>query len=190
MSTFTIRVTSSATNAAGTAYGQQPDLGAPSYLDMIVTDSSDPLLPNGVYDAYCLNPHLAIGLTTSYSAQDYAGTTLDSYVPPNGLSSLTQAQVDQLNWVLAQNFTSDPKYGGQFNYGEVQTAIWKIVGFTDSEIAAAGAGTFLSDNNRNVVSAADINFLVSVAQSAIASGNGVLPQDTYFSMLIDPAGDV
>ena len=44
MSTFTIRVTSSATNAAGNAYGQQPDLGAPSFFDLYVTNSTDPAL--------------------------------------------------------------------------------------------------------------------------------------------------
>ena len=36
MSTFTIRVTSSATLADFSAFGQQPDLGAPSFFDMIV----------------------------------------------------------------------------------------------------------------------------------------------------------
>ena len=91
MSTFTIRVTSSATNAAGTAYGQQPDLGAPSFLDMIVSGSNDPLMPNGVYDAYCLNPTLDIGLSPSYSylAQNYAGNSAAA-VAPIGFTSLTQ----------------------------------------------------------------------------------------------------
>ena len=39
---------------------------------------------------------------------------------------------------MAQNFTSDPKYGGQYNYGEVQYAIWRILGFTDQVIYDAG----------------------------------------------------
>ena len=111
MSTFTIRVTSSATNAAGTGYGQQPDLGAPSFWDMIVSGSTNPLLPNGVYDAYCLDLLTPIGFSpTSYSAQNYAGNTAASYAPIV-FNSLTQAQADQINWVLAQNFTSDPKFG-------------------------------------------------------------------------------
>jgi hypothetical protein len=58
MSTFTFRVTSSATNTAGTNWGQQPDLLAPSFFDMIVTGSTDPIIANGTYDAYCLNPLL------------------------------------------------------------------------------------------------------------------------------------
>ena len=190
MSTFTIRVTSSATNAAGTDFGQQPDLGAPSFLDMIVTNSTDPLITNGVYDAYCLNPLLDILLApTSYLAGASAGNTPGGFVSV-GLGSITQTQIDELNWLLAQNFTSDPKFGGQFNYGEVQTAIWKIVGFTDAQIASANADRFLNDNNRNVVSVADINQLVADAQAAIASGNGVLPTDAFFTEVVDPEGNV
>ncbi|HCZ15849.1 MAG TPA: hypothetical protein DHV85_14935, partial [Candidatus Accumulibacter sp.] len=157
---------------------------------MIVTGSTDPTIPNGVYDAYCLNPLINITLSpTSYLAEQAAGNVAASFVPI-GFNSLTQTQVDQLNWLLAQNFTSDPKFGGQFNYGEVQTAIWKIVGFTDAQIGSAGLTLFLNDNNRNVVSAADINLLVFEAQSAIASGLGVLPTDAFFSTVIDPAGNV
>ena len=190
MSIFTIRVTASATNAAGTAYGQQPDLGTPSFLDLYVTNSTDPSLANGRYDAYCLNPLVDIFLSpTTYSAEEYAGNTAASFVPI-GLNSVTQTQVDQINWLLAQNFTSDAKFAGQYNFGEVQTAIWKLVGFTDAQIASAGLTLFVNDNNRNVVTTGDINFLVSSAQAAVASGAGVVPGDTYFSTIIDPAGNV
>jgi hypothetical protein len=191
MSTFTIRVTSSATNAAGTAFGQQPDLGAPSYLDMIVSGSNDPSIPNGVYDAYCLNPFININLSPKvYGADGYAGNTPVSF-QPIGFASLTTAQVGQVNWLLAQNFASDPKFFGQFNYGEVQLAIWRIVGFTAAQVAGeAGLQPFLTDNYRNVVDPTDIDFLVSSAESAVASGNGVLPADAFFTAVIDPTGNV
>ncbi len=52
MSTMTIRVTSSATTPDGTAFGQQPDLGNPSYFDVKITGSNSSNLPNGTYDAY------------------------------------------------------------------------------------------------------------------------------------------
>jgi uncharacterized repeat protein (TIGR01451 family) len=157
---------------------------------MEVTGSSDPLISNGRYDAYCLNPLAHIGFSpTSYLAQNSAGNTLTSF-EPIGFSSLKQTQVNQLNWLLAQNFTSDPKFGGQFNYGEVQTAIWKIVGFTDSDIGTVDV-RFLNGNDSSVaVSVNDINFLVSAAQSAVAIGDGVLPTDAFFTEVIDPAGDV
>ncbi len=98
--------------------------------------------------------------------------------------------MDQINWILAQNFTSDAKFGGQFNFGEVQLAIWKIVGFTDAQIAGAGQTLALNDNNRNIISTADVDFLVTSAQAAVASGNGGLPTDAFFSTIIDPAGNV
>ena len=190
MSTFTIRVTASSVNSAGTGYGQSPDLGAPSYFDMYVTGSSDPTIPNGVYDAFCLNPLSVINFSpTAYSAQNYAGNVASSFVPI-GFSTLAQSQVDQLNWLLAQRFTSDSKFGGQYNFGEVQLAIWKIVGFTDAQIAGSGSDRFLNDNNRNVVNYSEANALVTASQNAVASGNGVLPTDAYFSTVIDPAGNV
>ena len=190
MSTFTIRVTSSATNTAGTAYGQQPDLNAPSFLDMEVTNSTDPRIQNGRYDAYCLNPLVDIAVApTSYGSVAAAGGTATSYVPI-GFSTITQTQVDRINWILAQNYTSDGKYSGQFNFGEVQLAIWKILDFTDAQIASAGLTLFLNDNNRQVVSGTDVNFLVSASQAAVASGLGVLPTDAFFTAVIDPAGNV
>ena len=190
MSTFTIRVTSSAANVSGTAYGQQPDLFAPSFFDMVVSGSSDPLIPNGVYDAYCLNPTIDTNLSPNvYPAQNYAGNAVSSYVPI-GFGSLTQTQINQINWLLAQNFTSDPKYGGQFNFGEVQVAMWKLVGFSDALINSQGLDLFRNDNNRNVVSAAYITFLESAAINAVASGNGVLPTDAFFTTVIDSAGSV
>ncbi len=194
MSTFTIRVTSSATNTTGTAYGEQPDLGTPSFLDMIVTDSStDSPLPDGVYDAYCLDVHAPIFLSpTTYVSTGYAGnddTTKTYLQPPLTPYTLTQDKIDQLNWLLSQNFTSDSKYAGQFCYGEVQTAIWRIVGFTPAEIVDGGYELFLSDNNRQVVSDSDVEFLILAAQLAIASGYDLLPSDAFYSMVIDPAGD-
>ncbi|MEK8053558.1 SdrD B-like domain-containing protein, partial [Ideonella sp. DXS22W] len=189
MTTFTIRVSSSATNTSGTAYGQQPDLGAPSFLDMVVTGSTDPVLVNGRYDAYCLNPILDISVNTAYSATNSAGNSGVAFTPI-GFGSLSQGQVDRLNWLLAQNFTSDAKFAGQFNFGEVQMAIWKIVGFTDAQIESAGLDRFLSDNNRQVVSTVDVEYLLAASQAAVASGNGVVPSDAYFTEVIDPAGDV
>ena len=73
MATFTIRVTSSATNATGTGFStptsQQADLGlVPSYLDVQISGSTDPVnMPNGIYDAWCLNPTLGVTLSTNLS---------------------------------------------------------------------------------------------------------------------------
>jgi len=190
MSTFTIRVSSSATNVPGTAWGQQPDQNAPSYLDLVVSNSTDPAIVNGVYDAYCLNPLVPISLSpNSYQASGTSGASATAFNPISS-GSPTTLQVQQLNWLLSQNFTSDAKYGGQYNFGEVQVAIWKILGFTDAQISGSGADRFLSDNYRHVVNWADANDLVARAQAAIASGVNVLPTDAYFTAFIDPTGNV
>ena len=63
MSIFTFRVTQPAVNAAGTAFGQQPDLNAPSFFDLVVTNSTDPVVKNGVYDCYCLNPQVNVKIS-------------------------------------------------------------------------------------------------------------------------------
>ncbi|HAM23849.1 MAG TPA: hypothetical protein DCQ04_16600, partial [Actinobacteria bacterium] len=190
MSTFTIRVTSSATNVAGTAYqtNGQPDLGAPSFFDMIVTDSIDTQLPNGVYDAYCLTPLQTIKVSpTTYSADNYAGNVVPSFLPVGaaGAPSLDQTKVDQINWLLSQNLTSDAKFGGQYNYGEVQMAIWKILGFNAEDVS--GQAQFVTNAGGNTILDTDIDFLVSAAQQAVASDYGVLPKDAYFTTFIDPA---
>ena len=59
MSTMTIRVTSSAVNTAGNDFDNGSESAAapaPSYFDVVISGSSNPGLPNGTYDAYCLNP--------------------------------------------------------------------------------------------------------------------------------------
>ena len=113
MSTFTIRVTSSAVNTAGTGFGQQEDRGAPSYLDMVVSNSTDPSLPNGTYDAYCLDPFAVIRFSpTTYSAINAAGNQASGYTTA-GVAAITETKINQINWLLSQNFTADAKYAGQ-----------------------------------------------------------------------------
>ena len=73
MATFTLRVTSSATNTAGTGFStpgnQQADLGAPSFYDVQISNSTDPVgMPNGIYDAWCLDPEVVIRVQTDYNA--------------------------------------------------------------------------------------------------------------------------
>ncbi|SFL33434.1 Cna protein B-type domain-containing protein, partial [Nitrosomonas aestuarii] len=188
MSTLTIRVTSSAVNVAGTGFGQQPDLGAPSFFDVEITNSTNANLPNGIYDTYCLNPLINILFSpTTHAAIGSDGENVSDYLAAD-VAAITDTQIDQINWLLAQNFTSDPKYNGQFSYGEVQAAIWELLGFSATEYNVGITPGLLSDNGRQAVEQADIDFLEAQAQSAIASGNNVVPTDTFFTALIDPDG--
>ncbi len=189
MSTMTIRVTASAVNQAGTGFGSQPDLGAPSFYDVIITDSTDPALPDGTYDGYCLHPELLINFSpTEYAAEGSDGGNGADYIAA-GVATITDFQIDQINWLLAQNFTTDPKYAGQFNFGEVQSAIYEILGYTPDQYNIGITPEIMTDNGRQTVERSDIDFLVVQSQIAIASGINVVPTDTYFSALIDPEGN-
>ena len=190
MTTFTIRVTSPAVNAAGTGFGQSQDLGAPSFWDMVVTNSTDPKLPNGTYDAYCLNPFLGLNFspkTTTASVAAGSGIgSLTNYLQAGVTTSITEEKIARINWVLAQNFTSDSKYSGQFNYGEVQSAIWQILGYSESDYNVGLNPGLLSANGRQVVNAGDVAFLVNQSLLAIQSGVNQLPTNTFFTEVIDP----
>ena len=193
MSTFTIRLTTPSIAPNGLVYatpGETPDLGAPSAFDIYISGSSDPLLVNGRYDGYCLSPFTDIFLSpTTYSATNALGNTIGSFVPLV-IAAITQQQIDKINWVLSQNFTSDSKYTGQYSFGEVQVALWKILGYTDGQLTDPGMVKFLNGNGQNVVTAGDSDFIVSAASAALSSNNGVLPTDAFFTEVIDPAGNV
>ncbi|WP_036551233.1 SdrD B-like domain-containing protein, partial [Neptunomonas japonica] len=189
MSTMTIRVTSSAVNEEGTGFGEQPDLGAPSFWDVIITDSTNPNLANGTYDGYCLHPEIPIAFSPSeYQGDAGDGQDINNYLAADVTSSITDTQIAQINWLLSQNFTSDSKYAGQFNYGEMQAAIWEVMGFTPAEYNVGINPGVLSDNGRQVVEQSDVAFLVAQSQSAVDSGINVVPSDTFFSMVVDPDG--
>lgn len=186
---LTIRVTASSINTSGNAWGQQADLNAPSFYDLVVTNSSNPNLPNGTYDAYCINPDIGIHVSPiTHGASATIGNNKDAWTNAGVTNTITQTQIDQINWLLSQNFTSDAKYTGQFNYGEVQSAIWQLMGYSKSDYNKGNNVNALTDNGRQTVSDIDVAFLVSAAQSAIASGNTVLPANSLFSMIVDPCG--
>ncbi len=162
---MTLRVTSSAVNVAGTGLGQQPDLGAPSFYDAIITDSTNPNLPNGTYDAYCLHPLLIIRFSpTLYNAIGSDGDSIADYIAAD-VAAITDSQIDQINWLLAQNFTLDPEYAGQYNYGEMQSAIHEILGYTPAEYNIGITPDVLSDNGRQTLERTDIDFLVAQYQA-------------------------
>jgi hypothetical protein len=106
------------------------DLRRPSALDIVVTNSNDPNIPNGLYDAWCLDPFAPFYVRTNYSAGAYGSQDTAGYQAVN-LGALTAAQIAQINWLVAQNFAWDPKFGGQYSFGEVQAAIWELVGYTN-----------------------------------------------------------
>lgn len=168
-------------------YFNHTDAGAPSALDIIVS-SADPNLPNGTYDAWCLNPFIDITLTHTYPSDYYDGVDLDAYTTV-GLASLTASQVTQINWIIAQNFTADPKYFGRFNFGEVQSALWDIVGHANYA-SLPGVDRFLTNNHAHAVDQSDSDLINSLAANAQANGQDILPLGTFYTIVVDPAGNI
>ncbi|PPD28770.1 MAG: hypothetical protein CTY19_18290, partial [Methylomonas sp.] len=192
---MTIRVTSSAVNTAGNDFANGSESAAaptPSYLDVVISGSTNPGLPNGTYDGYCLNPFASIRFSPiDYSANAYAGSGVGSVAryQSAGVTGVTEQQIARINWLLAQNLTSDSKYASRFNDGEVQSAIWQVLGYTKAQYNTGITPGLLSDNNRQTVIDSDVAFLVNQSLAAVTSGKGVVPSNTFFSMVVDPAGD-
>ncbi|MEF8770661.1 SdrD B-like domain-containing protein [Candidatus Accumulibacter contiguus] len=123
----------------------------------------------GWLDGWCLNPDLNItGDGSSYAATIYSSYELN--LLPGGLV-LTKGNLDLVNWVLNQDYTS----GSTFNYGEVQSAIWVLMGFpkyiTGQDIVADGP-----------VSSADVDAIVLAANSH----DGFVPDNNqYIGVVLD-----
>ena len=109
MGTMTIRVTSSATNEAGTAFGQQFDANSPSFFDIHISNSTDPNLPNGVYDGYCLNPVAPIDISpASYSATSTAARITGVIARATGASQPSRPMRSGTSNAAAAIATADP----------------------------------------------------------------------------------
>jgi hypothetical protein len=90
------------------------DLRRPSALDIVVTNSNDPNIPNGLYDAWCLDPFTPFYVRTNYSANAYDAQDDAGYQAVN-LGALTATQIAQINWLVAQNFAWDQMVQDRIN---------------------------------------------------------------------------
>jgi hypothetical protein len=138
--------------------GQTPDgpQGLPSYFDLTLT--GNPYYSGlGWLDAWCLNPNISLtGLNSTYPATIYSSYELN--LLPAGLfgspalDSIAKNNLDVVNWIINQDYTANP----QFSYGEVQAAMWKLLGhgelLTGVDIEADGP-----------VSLADVNIIYNAA---------------------------
>lgn len=186
-SEMTLRVTSSSVNTAGTALGSQADLLLPSFFDTHIETSTNAFLPVGVYDGYCVNEGTAIAFSpTIHNADGYPADDVASHVVSMAYS--TDAQVAaRLNWIIAQNFTSDPKYAGQFNFGEIQGSIWEIQGVAHATYYTGLYEAILTDNFAQAVLSSDIDLIKAMSLSAVTSSIDVEPIGSYSNMILDAA---
>ncbi|MBK1693752.1 hypothetical protein CKO09_03215 [Chromatium weissei] len=144
--------------------------GLSSYFDIKINDSNGEFSALGWIDGWCLNADINItGNHTVYQANLYSSQDPDL---PTGLVYVA-TNLDLVNWILNQDFTANPNY----SYGEVQSAIWNLMG---SPIYTTGADI----EGQGTVSATDVNTILSLAA---ANGEGFVPNASQYSTyIIDP----
>lgn len=147
--------------------------GVPTYWEVTVSGSTDTTnLPNGTYDAFCFSKDLTMSSGSTYSATIGDGVTPSNFTDAREGDTVTQTQVSQINWIISQNFTGDSnKYGTQYSSDDVQKAIWDVLG--DSTASSGSDAEFISDQSL----------------AAVNSGINVIPNDSYFSLVIDTEND-
>ena len=100
----------------------------PSLLDVTIKSSGvlNPQYPSGgtIYDAWCLIEHIDLPVPATYAAFLYSSYELGNLVTsvPTLAGSKMLGNLDNINWLL--NYYN----GSNAAYGDVQGAIWKMMG--------------------------------------------------------------
>jgi protocatechuate 3,4-dioxygenase beta subunit len=130
-----------------------------------------------------LNPFYTTYVNVTYNATFYTGfqfSQLNAISPgifaaasSNQTFPISQTALDQIAWVLSQNFTA-PSFGGQYNYGEVQEAIWDLLGYTNYyAIQADYLTNTYGGVAHNVLNALDVANIKSLAIAAAQDPNNL-----------------
>jgi hypothetical protein len=109
--------------------------------------------------SWCVDTDHTIGQNTWYTANVYSSF----YELPVGLVEYPD-NLDQVNWILNQEFVGQPSpgCGGVYTYGDVQRAIWELV---EDNPSTSGLGAW---------SQCRVNELIAAAN---ASGEGYMPSE-------------
>jgi len=150
-----------------------PGLGdTPSYFDVAITASGSTLLPLNVLDGWCVDA------LTNITPETYTATVYSSY-ELEGLSALpwqnNPTNLDRINWVLNQNFTSQfASDGANFTYGDIQLALWTLLGNPIS------AEDYIAVSNYSQIR---VDHIINSS----VSGIGFIPEPTqYIGLIFDP----
>ena len=98
-----------------------------SYWTVSLSNAGD---LNGTYQDWCIDTSHTSTTGQSYTVNVYptTGATIPAGLVP------TPGNFPEVNWVLNQNFvgTTDTTSGGTYTYGDVQEAIWSLLGVPGS----------------------------------------------------------
>jgi hypothetical protein len=144
--------------------------GVPSYFDLQLLGY---VTGDSWLDAWCLNPFKDIdGNRSTYTATVYSSYELN-LLP----SAINPANLGKVNWLINQTIETEIEgFSSQYNYGEVQSAIWNLMGYkvlvNGDDINADG--TVLAD---------DVVALVNLANE---HGSFVPDNAEYIGVILDP----
>jgi hypothetical protein len=185
-----------------------PVWGVPSYFNVNVASGG---LINGMYDAWCLDPVGSISRGTIYPVTVYSSYSaygsIDGVLPSGQVDLDLDGYYDSLqavNWIFnnivepgnvvlepspSSAFTNSYSYnidgvaGNEtFTSGDVQWAIWKVLGAPPAEISA-GLGSLIDYDHSGVMAQ-------NIANLAIAEGVAFVPvagQD--IGIILSPGGN-
>lgn len=189
-------------------YHLYPVWGVPSYFNVNVASGG---LINGMYDAWCLDPVGSISRGTIYPVTVYSSYSaygsIDGVLPSGQVDLDLDGYYDSLqavNWIFnnivepgnvvlepspSSAFTNSYSYnidgvaGNEtFTSGDVQWAIWKVLGAPPAEISA-GLGSLIDYDHSGVMAQ-------NIANLAIAEGVAFVPvagQD--IGIILSPGGN-
>jgi protocatechuate 3,4-dioxygenase beta subunit len=148
--------------------------GQSSYFDFDLSGNNFLTSLGSTVDGWCLDAQTDIRKDRTYTATIYSSYELDSLgtVFP---SVQNQNNLDLVNWIINQNFTANPQY----NYGEVQAAIWTLL----------GDGNVYNPNGADLTASgalvqADIDAIVAQAQ---ANGENFVPDNNEdIAVILNP----
>ncbi len=124
--------------------------GLPSYFNAAITNGG---LLNGTYDAWCIRTELTIGSNTPYLVNVYSsyGAVPTGVLPANASQTPLPylSSLQEVNWIFNTVTESGNVVGSGYSYagttytlGDVQLAIWQLLGDTITSQALGTLGPY------------------------------------------------
>jgi len=151
-------------------------LNSPSLVDVQILGSGDTNLPLTFLDGWCVDTGTNIGTPLTYTANVYSSyelNTLSTALPWVGDTG-NQGNLDRINWIINQDYTSQTNGGQAYTSGDIQIAVWTLLGDVINSYDYSAVGSYSQANVDKII-----------AESV--SGIGFVPTpDQYIGLILDP----
>lgn len=151
-------------------------LNSPSLVDVQILGAGDTNLPLTFLDGWCVDTGTNIGTPETYTANVYSSyelNTLSTALPWVGDTG-NQGNLDRINWIINQDYTNQPNDGQAYTSGDIQIAVWTLLGDLINGYDYSAAGLYSQANVDKII-----------AESV--TGIGFVPTpDQYIGLILDP----